>query len=178
MRTPLLALAAVIALAPAAPAQQPQGSAQPPAPCMAKPESRRFDFWVGDWNVFNPQGKQVGTSHVERVSGGCALLENWRAATGQEGKSLNAYNASTGQWQQFWVGQYGLVSEYRESTWEGDTSVSFISRVAAHDTAAARIDRLTFSKLADGSVRQHDELSTDGGATWVTQYDYTYRRRS
>src|SRR5690349_14625624 len=27
----------------------------------AAPESRQFDFWIGDWDVFGPAGKLVGT---------------------------------------------------------------------------------------------------------------------
>jgi hypothetical protein len=36
--------------------------------------------------------------------------------------------------------------------------------------------RMTFTPNADASVRQHGEISQDGGATWTTTYDYTYRR--
>ena len=37
-------------------------------------------------------------------------------------------------------------------------------------------NRMTFTRNADGSVRQHGEQSADSGATWTTQYDFTYRR--
>ena len=29
----------------------------------------------------------------------------------------------------------------------------------------------------DGTVRQHADLSRDGGKTWTPSYDFTYRRR-
>jgi len=29
----------------------------------------------------------------------------------------------------------------------------------------------------DSTVRQHGELSNDGGATWTTTYDFYYHRR-
>ena len=35
--------------------------------------------------------------------------------------------------------------------------------------------RMSYSKNADGSVRQHGEQSTDEGKTWATSFDFTYR---
>ena len=141
-------------------------------PCADDAERRRFDFWTGVWDVATKEGVQVGRSDVHVVSGGCGLLENWTSLGGPTGKSLNAYNPQTRQWQQFWVGQGGLVTEYRESEWNGP-SLSFIARPAASTGPTLR---LTFTPLGDGSVRQHGEQSTDGGKTWTTTYDLYYHR--
>lgn len=35
--------------------------------------------------------------------------------------------------------------------------------------------RMTYSKNADGSVRQVGEQSTDEGKTWKPSFDFTYR---
>ena len=32
----------------------------PPQPPCPAPQSRQFDFWVGDWDVFMPDGKKSG----------------------------------------------------------------------------------------------------------------------
>lgn len=157
------------------PSKDPIDTTQGPAPCASDPDRRRFDFWAGDWDVVNKDGALVGRSNVHVVSGGCGLLENWTSLRGPTGKSLNAYNPQTHQWQQYWVGQGGLVTEYRESTWDGK-SLSFISRPPA-STERAPMLRLTFTPLDDGSVRQHGEQSTDGGTTWTTTYDFFYRRK-
>ena len=47
-----------------------------------------------------PDGHPAGSSVVQSVSGGCALLENWTSGSGGHGKSLNAYNPAIKQWQQ------------------------------------------------------------------------------
>lgn len=148
---------------------------QGPSPCANAPERRRFDFWTGNWDVMNKDGVLVGRSNVHAVSGGCGLLENWTSLRGPTGKSLNAYNPQTHQWQQYWVGQGGLVTEYRESEWNGK-SLSFAARPPASADSLPTL-RLTFTPLDDGSVRQHGEQSTDGGKTWNTTYDFYYRRR-
>ena len=59
-------------------------------PCMTRPEARQFDFWIGDWEVYNNlyPNHRVGTSKIESISGGCSILENWEAfQTANSGKS-------------------------------------------------------------------------------------------
>ena len=50
-------------------------------PCKTRPEARQFDFWIGDWEVYNNlyPNHRVGTSKIESISGGCSILENWEA---------------------------------------------------------------------------------------------------
>jgi len=145
------------------------------APCTEKAENRLFDFWAGDWDV-RPSGGGpiVGHSVVQRVSGDCALLENWEAGNGTTGKSLNAWNAETKSWQQYWVGQGGVVTSYLTSHWDGPTIVFEATQQLGTQPALVR---LSFTPLAPDQVRQHGEQSTDGGHAWVTTYDFTYYRR-
>ena len=141
-------------------------------PCMSNPEARTFDFWIGEWTVHpvTTPAFQAGTSSVQRVSGGCALLENWTAAGGSEGKSLNAWNPATKQWQQFWVGQAGGITEYRESHWEGEKLVLFAKGPGSWQ-------RLSFSPVDANTARQTGEMSNDEGKTWTPGYDFFYRRK-
>jgi len=144
------------------------------APCESDVNRRRFDFWIGEWNVETRAGQPAGKSSVQRVSGGCGLLENWTAPNGSTGKSLNTYNPELGQWQQFWVGQFGAVTEYRESEWHGDT---LVLHATSHPNAGTEVLlRLSFNPLSDGSVRQFGETSKDHGKTWTVGYELFYRR--
>ena len=68
---------------------------------------RQFDFWVGKWDVRVVNNTLAGTSVIESELGGCAIEENWTGAGGGGGKSLNTYDAATGTWSQFWVGEGG-----------------------------------------------------------------------
>ena len=148
---------------------------QPPAPCLTSANARHFDFWIGEWNV-SPANATVVVGHsvIQKVSGGCALLENWTAANGTEGKSLNSYNAVVGQWQQFWVGQGGAVTEYRESHWRGDTLVLLAH--GATPPGGPSLQRLSFFPIDANTVRQFGEGSADDGKTWTVQYDLYYHR--
>jgi hypothetical protein len=179
------ALGVVVLPARALPAQNTASGAAAPPPAATKPaptpcadaaERHRFDFWIGEWDVTTKGGTQVGSSAVQSVSGGCALLENWTSANGGHGKSLNAYNPAVGQWQQYWIGQDGNPTEFRESTWEG-SSIVLRAHAPATGTSPATEQRLTFSPVDSTTVRQHGENSTDGGATWTTTYDFYYHRK-
>jgi hypothetical protein len=169
------AIIVLCASAGAVPAQTSSASASstPPRQCASQPERHRFDFWIGEWDVTTKAGAPVGTSVIQSVSRGCAVLENWTGANGGQGKSLNAYNPLIDQWQQFWIGADGAVSEYRASRMDGASLVFLLTAGADADSVA----RLSFTPLDSVTVRQHSELSSDGGKTWVTQYDLYYHRR-
>jgi len=141
------------------------------------PERHRFDFWIGEWDVTTSpkkEGSKGGSSVIQSVSGGCALLENWTSIKGGQGKSLNAYNPLVHEWQQYWIGQDGNVTEFRTSHFDG-TSLSFLTE---NGPGPNLIGRLTFTPIDSNLVRQHYESSGDSGKTWTTVYDLYYHRKS
>ena len=143
-------------------------------PCATEPQRHQFDFFIGEWTTTTKEGAPVGGSVIESVSGGCAVLENWRGGNGSTGKSLNAWNPVLHQWQQYWVGQGGGVTEYRSGELDG-TSMVFHTK---DETNPNLLGRLTFTPLDVSTVRQHAESSTDGGKTWTTSYDFYYHRKT
>lgn len=143
-------------------------------PCLTRAESRRFDFWVGEWEVKNAQGQPAGQSSVQRLLEGCALYENWTDLQGGGGKSLNSYNTDVKQWQQFWTDQYGRVTEYRESEWV-DGSLRFTAKQIMPQGPA--LLHMTFTPVNPGVVRQFGEMSVDGGKSWTPTFDLYYYRK-
>lgn len=100
IRVSAAASAVALAFVAAASAQQPQA---PPPACVA-PEFRAFDFWLGDWSVFNAQsGEQVGENLVAATHEGCAIRESWSGADGVRGESLTYFDPVDGKWRQRWV---------------------------------------------------------------------------
>jgi hypothetical protein len=140
------------------------------APCSA-PEHHAFDFWIGTWDV-TQNGKPAGTNRIDRLLDGCALLENWSGHGGVRGHSLNFYDAERGQWQQTWVDSTGSSLNLHGGYAQGRMTLS--SLVSGQRQA----DRITWTPLADGSVRQLWEHTEDGGKTWHTEFDGLYRRRT
>jgi len=144
------------------------------APCEHDPVHRQFDFWAGEWNVFTKDGHPVGTSSVERILSGCVLLEQWTGANGSAGKSFNFVDPGTGAWRQTWVDSRGSKIEYHGGL-DGASMVFIADERDANGNAFQR--RLTFFNLGAAKVRQFAERSTDGGATWSVDYDFTYVRK-
>lgn len=168
----ILPLFAVVALTIAAPLVA-QNAARPPA--CAGSEYSRFDFWVGDWEVHNAAGKLAGTSHIEKILGGCAIQEHWRGAAGGDGTSLNLYDAISRKWHQTYVDNGGLLLQL-----DGDLADG---RMVLNGTLPAQKDgttmeRISWAPLPGGDVRQLWERSADGGATWSTVFDGRYSRSS
>ena len=158
---------AAIALAGAAPLTT---SAAEPPPC-GSPEHRQFDFWLGDWDVFLPDGTRAGENLIEAVLGGCVLRESWQGRGGLNGTSLNGYDASDQRWHQTWVdnrgGRLELTGVLRDRSMV----------LASGAPGAGTQQRITWTPQADGSVRQLWESSTDAGKSWTVAFDGRYVRK-
>jgi len=163
MRPALIVIA--LSIATAASAQPTPPPAPAPAPC-ADPEFHRLDFWVGKWDVYNPKGKLVGHSLIEPVYG-CGIRENWMPLSNQPGGSLSVYVPSEKRWEQFWIDSSGSRAFFTGG-WDGKAMV-------ISGKWGGPLVRMSYSKNADGSVRQFGEQSTDEGKTWAPQFDFTYR---
>ena len=161
----LIALLLVAAHPAAASAQQ--GG---PTPC-ATDTHRQFDFWVGEWEVTNAEGKVVGTNRISSILGGCVILEEWKSAGPYAGKSLNMYDAANDRWHQTWVDNGGLLLELNGRLEAGNMVLSG-SRPGAE--GAEVLHRITWEPLENGDVRQRWDTSTDDGATWANQFDGLY----
>ncbi len=147
-------------------------------PCLFMAEARQFDFWLGEWDVFPSQAPvgqvpRVGESKIDNISEGCGLLENW-TATGNNGKSINYYDSTTGKWYQHWIGSGSVALRYEGSF--KDNAMRF-EGVTIDKEGKKTLNRLTFFKLDENTVRQFAELSTDDGKTWTVSYDFRYERK-
>ena len=149
-------------------------------PCAAA-EYHQFDFWLGEWDVFNPQGQKIGTNAITSTNDGCVLLESWRDARGGTGNSFNFYESNTKRWHQFWVASNGNAAPLSAAA-DGTPmpmSGGLVNGAMVLQSPAGMkpVNRWTWSKLEGGRVRQHAEQSDDAGATWKTTFDGTYVKR-
>ena len=145
-------------------------------PCEADPDFRKFDFWIGEWDVQQtgvPRAPQGAFSRVERILGGCVLLENWEpGGFGPSGKSFNIYNKATKQWEQFWSDASGRITHYK-GVFRDDGALYY----EADQFGTNNKVRMTFFNQGPDQVRQLGHLSTDGGKTWSVSFDLTYIRK-
>ena len=169
---PILFALAVLAAAPA-PAQTIPPASPPPA--CAGSEHRQFDFWVGSWDVY-PTGKPrlVADSLIEKLYGGCAIRENWMPLQGTPGGSLNNFVAADKRWHQTWVDSSNARVEFAGGLVDGKM-VLLGYWEGVNGPGQDALIRMTYSRAADGSVRQFGEQSTDHGLSWSTAFDFTYK---
>jgi tetratricopeptide (TPR) repeat protein len=149
-------------------------AAEPCRDTQRHPEYRQFDFWVGEWNVFSPAGLQVGKSRIEKIVGDCIILENWTSGAGSDGKSFNKWNPQLERWEQFWASEGGETTFFFGHL-EGKNLVYKTDAFPQPD-GTKQERRLTFFNLGPNEVRQFSEISSDGGKTYTTEYDFTYKR--
>jgi hypothetical protein len=142
-------------------------------PCCST-EYRSFDFWIGDWEVTLANGSPAGVNRIEKIQGGCLLQEHWKSARpGFTGTSISFYNRSLGRWEQLWVDSGGNVLKLRGGL-QGDAMV-FSSDPVPGPEGPPVINRITWTLLEDGRVRQLWEVLRDGAPVQVL-FDGYYRK--
>ena len=153
---------------------QTSASADPPAsgPCTAG-SFREFDFWAGEWDVHDANGRLAGRNHVSIEGLGCVVVERWRASNGSTGESLNYYDPAARRWKQRWAGLALLIE--MDGGLQADAMVleGPMQYLGQNRTT---ILRGTWTKLPDGRVRQQFVESDDGGKTWKPWFDGYYTR--
>ena len=150
-------------------------SAQLPKSDCTAAGHRQFDFWLGDWDVFEADGvTKVAHVRVEHALDGCALRELYEDGTGMKGESLSAYDALRKVWHQTWMTNRGQLLMI-EGKMQGDAMV--LSGTYRDANGKQTLARGTWKRISDG-VRETAVTSTDGGKTWKPWFDLIFRPRS
>lgn len=137
--------------------------------CVA-PAYRQFDFWAGDWNVFDV-GSPIKVAHarVDLILDGCVLREDYQGTDGHKGQSFTIYDAARRVWHQSWVTNRGELLVIEGKIEAGEMSLG------GEDHAKGALIRGTW-KPDNGNVRETAVTSTDDGKTWKPWFDLVFRR--
>lgn len=149
------------------------------------PESRQFDFWVGEWDVnlrtlqddLTWADAHQAVARVYPILRGKALLELWDSPR-IKGYSLRYYSLAADRWV-LWLnwpapgrsGSSSLSGAFRHG--RGD----FFARrpTAEGDTLLVRY---SFNDVTPTSLRWDDAYSRDGGRTWTHNWIMEFTRRA
>ena len=147
------------------------------APCEYVKEAKDFDFWVGEWEVYDKgQTIKYGDNTITRTNRGCYLSEQWVSSTGVPGNSMNYYDPGQKRWRQHWVGAGGSIIDIYGGLADG--SMVLEGRLYTINPPSEKPFRGTWTPLPDGRVRQFFEQSDDKGKTWISWFDGYYQRKS
>jgi hypothetical protein len=134
---------------------------------------RQFDFFVGEWEVFDRGGStKAADVRVEKILDGCVLREDYSDARGLLGHSLSSFDTKASLWQQTWVtnrGQLVVIHGKLEGKdlaftgWRHDGDVEVLVHARWSPEGA--------------NVRQIAQVSADGGKTWRPWFDLDFRPR-
>ena len=145
------------------------------APCTT-PAHAAFDFWVGEWNVVDSlTGNVAGINRIERMDGGCLVRERYQTAGAYSGQSLNWYDPVSQRWHQLWLDSDGLILQLAGGlTPDGVMVLEGVRR----DSAGPTIDRITWQRRPNGTLRQHWTQARNPAGPWNTVFDGIYERRT
>lgn len=156
----------------------------PPAP-QAKtrlcddPQHHQFDFWIGEWQVFNAaNGKLIGFTKVEKQLKDCAIVQNlvlvddeWRRSDLDYRMSGIGISTVEGdRWSVYWVDNYG-DNAIALGRLQQDGAMAFESTTAE----GVKSGRAIWRPNADGTVESIHYQSNDGGKTWKLHVHWLYR---
>ncbi len=134
-------------------------SSQDKCKCCTENHSA-FDFWIGTWDVTNPDGTAAGKNIIDKIQDQCILRENWISAKGQyTGTSNNFYNSEKKQWEQIWIDNQGGSLHLKGN--RVDNQMILQTDQAKNKDGKPFIHRVTWTLNKDGSVRQLWETITN-----------------
>ena len=145
-----------------------------PAPCTS-PQYREFDFWIGDWDVFET-ANNASSAHVrvDSILGGCVLREQYQDNTGAVGESFTTYDVGRKLWHQTWVTNRG-----RLLTIEGGKQNRAMLLTGSYYLENGNEVRVRGSWEPVGeTVREVASTSSDAGKTWKPWFDLSFRSRT
>ena len=151
------------------------GNLSAAGPGTSRDEPDVLDFWVGHWDVFSDDGRRIGTNVIEKVPGGCAVIEKWLGAEGDERRSLFVFKPASREWTQVWM--TGTGEWERKIVIESSPGSVRFQEDSRRSGRRLQLDRTTLTQLPGSRVRQLVERSRDGGATWHRYFEAVYVRQ-
>jgi hypothetical protein len=142
-------------------------------PCSAT-EYRQFDFWLGDWVVYDSAGAVVGENFIVPMQDGCLIQENWKS-DGSTGTSYNFYNTQDSTWNQLWVDNQGTILKLKGHFEQGKMILK--SELIPGKKVDYYYNQISWEKRPDGSVRQLWQVFAKSGKLLNTPFDGIYRLR-
>ncbi|MFD1094834.1 hypothetical protein [Salegentibacter chungangensis] len=122
---------------------------------------KAFDFWVGDWEVYDTKGNKIGENSIKKLEKDCIISEHWRGAKGTTGRSYNYYNSQDGTWNQVWIDSQGQNLVLKGKAEENRMLLK--SELTKGKDGTEYYNRITWTKNSDESVIQlWETLSKEG----------------
>jgi hypothetical protein len=148
--------------------------AQDDCPCCSSPYSL-FDFWEGDWLVYDTAGTLIGENIIVKAEANCLLKEAWKGTQGGSGQSFNYYDSADSTWNQLWVSSFGNQLKLKGKGTDG------VMIMRSELIPGQKIDfyrnQISWTLNEDGSVTQLWLILDSNDAILQESFEGIYRRR-
>lgn len=151
-------------------------NAQTNDPCHCCTSNHQaFDFWIGDWTVYNPSEKIVGTNKVVKMQNGCVIQENWEASNKTNtGTSYNYFNKNDSTWNQIWVSSTGNILNLKGNPNENGEMV--LKSKLVKSSKGNYYNQIIWSKNEDGSVTQRWDILNENSEPISIAFEGIYKK--
>jgi hypothetical protein len=171
------------------PASAKEPAADPAARLTPKcnaPESRDFDFWVGNWDLrvrqrIGVEGEEFregrAVASVRPILDGCVILEEFdgdKLPRPVVGMSVSTFDPKKGKWQQTWVDNSANNMVFQGGYVDGRMEMIHETR----DGTETLLWRITFHNVHEDEFDWAYDRSTDGGKTWLNFLQIHYIRNT
>jgi predicted enzyme related to lactoylglutathione lyase len=135
----------------------------------------QFDFWLGEWEVFNKQGIKVGENEIISMQDSCVLQENWKSV-GNTGTSYNYFDKSDSTWNQIYIDNVGTILNLK-GKFENQKMVLESEKIKSLRADFYYFNRITWQQDSLGNVSQTWDIVDDKGNILQVAFDGIYKKK-
>jgi hypothetical protein len=147
---------------------------QKPCSCCTQNHTA-FDFWVGEWIVFDTSGNKIGENKIERIENNCIINEHWIGDKGSTGSSYNYFDLEDSTWNQVWIDSQGgnLILKGLPSK----NKMTLRSKFQKDPEGKSYCNRVSWTLNTDGSVTQRWDIADEKDALMSVVFIGIYRKK-
>ncbi|MDX1828936.1 MAG: hypothetical protein R3342_05245 [Lutibacter sp.] len=143
--------------------------------CCSK-NYKAFNFWEGNWNVYNPKGELIGSNKVRKIKLGCGLQENWIATNNKNtGTSYNYYDKADNLWHQVWISNTGNIINLEGNI--DKNGVMVLKSKLVKSSKGNYYNQISWKKNKDGSVTQQWDIFNEKGEKTANAFKGIYKKK-
>lgn len=138
------------------------------------PHQQAFDFWVGDWVVYDTTGIEIGKNSIVKLESGCILNEHWRGSKGSTGRSYNYFDQNDSTWNQLWIDNKGNNLQLKGRSTQPNTMT--LKSNLKSGSKGLYYDKITWTKISKNEVVQLWETFREDDTKIAQLFKGVYRR--
>ena len=141
-----------------------------------EPPYSDFDFVVGSWDFYTPDGTKIGVQTYTKREDGHLILEEWQLISGETGLGMSFVDPKTGLWRQVWMSPTYHI-DYSGGIDENGAMVLEGTLYPNNGSKSSAI-RGVWAKQSDGSIKQDFYVLEEKSNKWIVLFSgYTLPKK-